>query len=432
MKVRKGIVSAAIAVLALGSAAWADDSVSVATPTDGQNVIVPAAQIDTQSYDQTIFADDTTPPPPPEHPLMMLLDKAGVGKTLENYGINVGGYAELSYMWDFTKPSGAGDPDNFDGPYKNTFDINQIDLEIDKTISADPAKFNWGFRVEGLFGRDAAFIHSNGILDNSTKHGGGPKDQVDLEQAYLLINLPVGNGVLLEAGKFVTPLGYETINPTTNPFMSRSFSFEFGIPLTQTGITATYSFTPNLTVMAGFTRGWNQSTNSLGSVDFLGEVIYKWGDNLTLTGNLSIGQEGNLPFGPPDYKDVWVVPEVIAAYTVTKELSVAADVVYGNAAGDGQWYGVAGYAKYVLSPIITLNGRLEWYDDASGFTTGFGSNLDVYEATAGVTVTPMPNDPILQFLSLRPEIRYDFANHNVFDGGKWGELTAAVDAIMTF
>jgi hypothetical protein len=335
-------------------------------------------------------------------------------------------------MWDFTRPKGSN-IDAFDGPYKNTFDINQIDLEIDRTITADPAKFNWGFKVEGLFGRDAAFIHSNGILDNNSKHGGGPKNQVDLEQAYLLINLPVGNGLLLTAGKFATLLGEETINPTNNQFLSHSFSFEFGVPLTQTGLLATYAFTPTLTATAGFTRGWNQSTSdNNGDLDFLGEVIYHWGDQLTLTGNLSVGPQGILPFGPPDYKDWWVVPEIIASYSATKELTLSADAVYGNAAGSGQWYGLAGYAKYVLSPIITLNGRVEWYDDAKGFTTGFGSNLNAYEATAGVGITPLPNDPIFQFLTLRPEIRYDWADHAVFDGGKWGELTASVDAIMQF
>jgi len=41
--------------------------------------------------------------------------------------------------------------------------LNQIDLTIEKTVDASKGKFDWGFRVEWIWGGDARLIHSNGL-----------------------------------------------------------------------------------------------------------------------------------------------------------------------------------------------------------------------------------------------------------------------------
>ena len=45
-------------------------------------------------------------------------------------------------------------------------------------------------------------------------------------------------GIDLKVGQYPTPLGYETIDPSTNPFYSHSYIFQFGLPFKHTGALA--------------------------------------------------------------------------------------------------------------------------------------------------------------------------------------------------
>ena len=94
---------------------------------------------------------------------------------------------------------------------------------------------------------------------------------------------------------------------------------------------------------------------------------------------------------------------------------------------------MAGYASYVIDPRFTLNGRLEWYEDAAGgFSTGAPVGANYYEATVGLAIKPLPNDPILSNLLFRPEVRYDYSDRRVFDSGDSTQLSLAADVLFQF
>ncbi len=426
MRIRKRMVGAAAAVLALTSAAWADDFMS-AYSQDGLSVN-PSAPL---------LADASTP----DKPLMSGLDAIGIGGPMKDLGLNLYGYVEVGYLYDATVPSNLTGPKSFPGdliffpgPDKNKVILDQVDLTLERTVDASKGKFDIGFRVEGIFGRDAVFTHSNGILDNSNKDGGGEDDQLDLEQAYLTFAIPLGTGLTVKAGKFDTLLGFESINPTQNYFFTHSYIFSFGVPFTQTGILGSYNVTDDINVTAGITRGWNQSTSdNNGAIDFLGQAVYTLSSSLSLTGNLSVGPEAF-----QDNKDYFAVPELIAQYKASDSLNLDADVLYGFANHISQWYGIAAYANYTLTKNFALNGRAEFYHDGRGATTGAGTGGDVnfWEFTAGVDITPLPDNEYLSSLQLRPEARLDLADQGAFDfngtSGQDSQLVLAVDAIWSF
>ena len=52
-----------------------------------------------------------------------------------------------------------------------------------------------------------------------------PEYQFDITQAYIDVNVPMGNGLIIRTGKFVSLMGYETIDPRGNPFYSHSYLF---------------------------------------------------------------------------------------------------------------------------------------------------------------------------------------------------------------
>ena len=441
MRIRKSMVGAAAAVLMLSSAAWAEDLFpSYTVDPSAQGTVNPdqtsAINAAAPLLGNPVMADAT-----PEMPLMNGLDKLGIGSFLESWGVNVYGYAEVGYSYDFTVPKNLTGPKSFPGnliffpgPDKDKFILDQVDLAIERVVDATKQKFDIGFKVEAFFGRDAVFTHSNGILDNTNKDGSGQDQQLDLEQAYLTFAVPLGSGLTIKAGKFDTLLGYESINPTQNAFYTHSYLFSYAVPFTQTGVLFGYTINDQIAFTAGITRGWNQSSSdNNGDPDFLGQVVYTYSSQWTLTGNLSVGPEAF-----HDNKDWFVVPEIISQYKLSDDLSLNGDFVYGFANAISQWYGAAGYLDYTLTKQLQPNLRVEYYHDGHGATTGTGDGSDVnfWEFTGGVTITPVPDDNYLQWFKVRPEIRYDIADQGAFDfngtSGHSSQLTFAVDATYQF
>src|SRR5438034_8304095 len=136
--------------------------------------------------------------------------------------------------------------------------LNQAVLNLERALAPKPGEFDWGFKLQLMYGSDARFIHSLGLFDDTASNG---ILQPDLVEAYLNLHFPIlsEGGVDVKLGKFVTLEGAETIDPRTNFFYSHSYIFTFGITFNHTGALATFHATKWLDVMAGVTRGVNTS-----------------------------------------------------------------------------------------------------------------------------------------------------------------------------
>src|SRR5438477_4079524 len=135
----------------------------------------------------------------------------------------------------------------------NEFVMNQAVITAERAL--DPkVGFDWGFKLQLMFGTDARFIHSLGLLDHTMRSS---LYQPDIPEAYLSLHLPIltDGGVDVKLGKFVTLEGAETIDPRTNPFYSHSYIFNFGIPFNHTGALFTLHTNSWLDFIAGVTRG---------------------------------------------------------------------------------------------------------------------------------------------------------------------------------
>ena len=391
-------------------------------------------------------------PPPAAAPtpglLMKSLSKAGLGEPLNKAGINIYGYVEGGTMHDFTSPSIHAGP-TFIGfnSFKNTAILDKISLNLERTVDPTKKQFDVGFHVEGIYGADAAFIHSNGLGDTQTV-----RNQWDLLQAYVDVTLP-DLPVRLRVGKWIELAGFEHFSANiygafgdpARALYSYSYQFLYAEPGTQSGALLTYVLNPQWTFDAGFTRGWNQSLrDSNNSLDFLGRVTYTPCDKTSIIFVMTEGPEfpagvgRNLP--PGDNSDWWTALDLVVTQKITDKLSLGLGFDYVEAphitsltGNDKQWGGVAGYLSYAFDPRFTLNTRLEWYEDAAnGFSTGAPVRANYYETTVGVAIKPFPNDNILSHLLFRPEIRYDNSDHSVFGGGNENQLTCSLDALLTF
>jgi len=446
---RKGLASvAACAALACGALVRAD---AVGAATDDGLALRPVYLQDSTQPAPAANAGATQPAPTPK-PLMLGLEQTPIGKPLEDAGFSLGGYIDGGYTASFSAPPGNVITGRvFDTKHERIV-LDQLDFFVDRAVDYGKAAQNHtidiGGHIELNYGWDAGLYHSSGIFDNPATLGvtngyytsrTHPENQFDVLQAYIDVALPVGSGLRVRLGKFVTPLGYEVINPSLNAFYSHSFEFGFAIPFTQTGVIGEYKINDDWLIDAGITRGWNQSLkDNNGDPDLVASVTYtpqqsdflkKW----KFIGNISEG-----PQATGDNGDWWTVLDLQAMYTLNDAWNFAVDVDYGDAphalgTTSAQWFAIAGYAHYTVNKYASVNARAEWYDDNNGFTFGTGTVTNVYEVTLGTTVTPFPDDKIFSNLAIRPEIRLDYAEKALFDGGtdhyQW---TFGIDAYFVF
>ncbi|MDB5332861.1 MAG: hypothetical protein JWP03_4012 [Phycisphaerales bacterium] len=379
-------------------------------------------------------APNAAPLNPSDRPLMGLLNNTPVGRPLQESRINVYGWAEGSYQYNFMNPAKGLNLGRVFDLNDNRFQMNQLDLIIERKVDLASHQWDVGGRLEMLYGTDARFIHSNGMFDFSNRANAGsitpgPEYQFDIPQVYVDVGVPIGNGLRIRAGKF---LFFKQIDPNASVFYTHSFTFGAALPFTLTGVTGYYALSDDLSIEAGISRGWGQSLkDNNGAINGLGRIRYSLGKTTDLSVALITGPELD-----NDNSHYRTVVDATITHQLTDKITILGDGVYGYQALPGgmtsaSWYGVAGYGVYKFSDQVSVAGRLEWYRDEEGFTTGLAQNL--YEATAGLTITPFANDAIGQYFRLRPEVRYDYSSRNYFDGfRRHDQVTVAIDAVFNF
>jgi hypothetical protein len=303
-----------------------------------------------------------------------------------------------------------------------TFNMAEISL---KKEPSDRYPFGFGLVLTG--GEDVQLNHAIGIFRDEDD---SPADteKFDLQEAYLSYRIPVGAGLTLKGGKFVTLLGYEVIESPNNLNFSRSFLFSFAIPLTHVGLLASYPVTDTLSVTAGPVLGWDVATGRNEAPSGLGQIAFTGIKDLTTSVNFIVGPEKT-----GDQRNLRWVVDLVASYTGIPGVTLGANVDVGgeeDAAADGgsaTWWGIAGYAAYDWTEKLRTALRLEYFDDADGFRTGFGSSLGLFSATVTLQYR------IWRGLVARLEYRHDEADEPVFAGGsRESQDTVAISLYYSF
>jgi hypothetical protein len=373
---------------------------------------------------------------------------SGMGDALRRARLEVGGYGEVGYTWNPDHDSGDEIFGRvFDNERGDHVQIDQLDLAVSRAALRRRGLWDVGGKLEMIYGYDTFRFHSNGVnwygdcLDDAATSS---LLQFDLTQAYVDVNVPLGTGLLVRLGKFVTPLGYETIQPTTSPLYSHSYLFGFAKPYTNTGVLANYrpDEAAHWSLWGGVVRGWDQSLDDNNdAVSFLARVDYSPDDTWEFRLGVIAGPEGDAcDCDCPENNHIYrTVVDLVIGHDVSDRLRLAAEGLYGSdGAADANgnradWYGAAGYATYAIDRRLTLNARLEWFHDGEGTRLETGEDLDLVSATVGVTATPFPGNAVLSSLKLRPEVRFDHASTPEFDGGtRDQQVTLGIDALFTF
>ncbi len=115
----------------------------------------------------------------------------------------------------------------------NQLVLNQLLLTAQRPLDPKDSGFQIGFDLQLLYGTDARYTHFLGELNYLTNS----RYQLTILNANVQAHLPwlTSGGIDLKVGQYPTPLGYEVIDPSANPFYSHSYIFNFGVPFEHTG-----------------------------------------------------------------------------------------------------------------------------------------------------------------------------------------------------
>jgi hypothetical protein len=324
--------------------------------------------------------------------------------------VEIGGFVDSYYSLNTARPA------SHTNRYRN-FDLTAEEFVLSEAqvdIKSTPAPI--GFHISLNMGSTSDIIHGT---NTSTMNL--------LMQGYLSFIVPIGEGLTVDAGKFVTHMGYETIGAKDNFNYSRSFLFAWAIPYYHVGMRVMYPLLKQLTLGASITNGWNAAAPD-NRKTYGGTVTYAPLPFLSLTANW-IGGPGEPDSNGTTFRQV---AELVPVFQITEALTFAADLVYGTERTPGDpvnWKGAALYARYGLTANSAISARGEIYDDHHGFTTGVTQKLGEMTLTYEYKM--------LQNLLMRIEYRHDRSDVGVFDGSSGDAIqsqqnTFAVCGIVTF
>lgn len=312
---------------------------------------------------------------------------------------------------------------------KLVFDVGELVLQ--KPVSKPK---DWGVRLDLTAGSDDPEVSASyGLFRDSD----GKSGDVDIHQLFVSYIVPVGSGLRVDFGKFVTPMGLEVIQGYDgyNDNYSRSFLFGYGLPFTHTGLKTSYTFNSKLAGMVMLVQGSdvvkdNNSSKSVGA-----QLAITPGKKWSIYTNYLGGAEQK-----DNNHDLRHTFDVVAVCKATPKLTLSLDSVYGteaNAAGpghDGAWTGGALFARYNFSDRWAIAARGEVFDDKDGVRTATVQRLHSFVFTPEYKI-PVNIGRLKSTFVMRGDLRFDKSNKPVFQNNatyRDRQNTAAVNLIYAF
>ncbi len=321
------------------------------------------------------------------------------------------GFVDVYYSKNLATPAGnANAYRNFD-MVQNRFDVSLAEIVFQKTASPI------GFRIDADFGSA-----------NDVVQGTSSRTLAMVQQAYVTAVLPLGAGLTVDMGKFVTHMGYEVIESRDNWNYSRSFLFSWAIPYYHFGVRAAYPILPSVTLSGYLSNGWNNLEDNNDAKTVGASIFMTPSEQLTVIAAWIGGNE------QPDSANAGMrnVIDLTLVYRPTATVSFAINGDYGTESFAGTsvtWKGVALYGRYAFSDATALAVRSEIYDDTDGATTGTAMRLGELTATF--------EHLLLGGLLLRAEFRHDWSTVPVYTQADGGapldhQSTIALGAVVSF
>jgi hypothetical protein len=330
----------------------------------------------------------------------------GVSRTGTRATLTIGGYAEFFYQWNFNEPSnGITNYRGFDNRH-NSLTIDNAVLDALGTLGPVSA------HVAIQFGHtpDTYYLAEPFSPGTNVESTTGPAVWKFLQQVNVGYKAPLGRGLLLEGGIFLSPIGPEGMAIKDQWNWSRSDLF-FGLPFYHTGFRISYPFTDRLSASVQIYNGWNSVVDNNPEKSLAGQLTYNIESKLTLNVLYFTGVERNV--GAPEGRAWRHLFDAYLALYPKKWLSLLVHVDGGfepNTFGTSGWLASALYARFQPWKWLYLAARGDFFYEwvPAGATPIFWPVSWISSATATADFRPY------ELISFRVEYRHDQAAGDLF------------------
>ncbi len=353
------------------------------------------------------------------------------------FGLDFNALVSTTYNFSINEPGSDDIGMRIYNNDHNSFDLRDGVISVSRQSESDP----FGFALVMDFGRTA-------VQGNGTDYGFSDFSDnrvFDIREAYLTLDTPLelpGGPVSLQAGKFVTLLGWEVLldpmNEGYNDNVSLSLLSGFSIPFTHTGLLAHLPFSDMVELSIGVVNGLDNVKDN--------------NDGKTLLAGLGIAPASNVEFflagtygSEEDPIDAGGAGAGVKTAILTANMFLQAtdqlgfvldatwadvdDLPLSNGRTGANWYGVGAYTLLSLTDAMQLTLRAELFDDPDGIKTGATNGATLWEVSPAFSY--WFNDHVLW----RIEYRHDEANKRIFpanDGQSWrGQDVISTEILLT-
>ena len=334
-------------------------------------------------------------------------------------GIKLSGYVDTGYSYNFTGQGGNSQVNSrvqSDSAQQGDFNLYAVKLALEKVMTSEN-KAQAGFRVDVMIGEDAKYLANPANPQPTTTgtqyNASQDSNYLFLEQAYVQLRAPVGNGWDFKVGKFASILGYEVMERPAN--MNITYGLLYNqFPFWYTGVLSSYKFDEYLDGKLGVANGANSDNNTTTSGGSDGVALLaalnvtapggnaNWSHNFEYS-TASENSTANSTTQNALPSNVGSTTAAGGAWTIiynswgnwapkfaNDKLLLAFDSVLGNTAGangtnggatganNTTWWGASAYAKYQFNDWFSLCSRGEY----------LGSNNSAVTGNNGASATP--------------------------------------------
>ena len=336
--------------------------------------------------------------------------------------VTANAFVSFAYTYNTNRPTSRQNSFRTIDANENTFDVDVAELVLQRPVAkAGDA----GFRIDLTVG---------GSLPEKTQAAGlSIGRSADLQQAMLSYIAPVGSGLRLDFGKFVSHIGYELIEGYDgyNDHYSRSFLFNYADPFTHTGVKASYALSSKVSATLMAVNGWDNVQDNNRGKSVGAQILLTPASPLAVYLNYIGGSEKTDTGGY--MRNMY---DVVATLKLTSSLMVGVNGAYATENGaslvvagdDAVWKGAAGYVKYDVTKRFALALRSETLQDDGG-TRLTGGKVRVSETTI------TPTFRFTDRFAIRSDVRFDRSNQDIFtwkDATRNHQTTVAANVIFVY
>jgi hypothetical protein len=351
-----------------------------------------------------------------------------------------------SFTINFAQPV-----DRFNGPViwtdrSNEYQLNQLWLNMGRSTDTTRRDWDIGGQISLLYGTNYRWTTTAGFED---------RWGFNTHRSFYGLVIPNLHGEIAykntntKVGRFVSPIGYFTVNSAENFFNTLPYTYPYGEPLHHWGTLTTWTLNDSLSIGGGVIAGWDNFDGSGAgskSAGGIGTATYTFEDKSSLTWVGLISREFNNrgAVNDPNNYTPRYAQTLVYQRSLTDRLTYVAHTAFGiqsgvndysftREIGTARWYGLNQYLYWRQSDLITWGLNFEWFRDESGFRVGsvlptsttpfpesqvrgfgqfnqFGYAGNFHQITFGPRITPRKN------LFIRPNLRFDWFSGDALNG----------------